>query len=86
MFAGIGGIDLGFQQAGFEIKWANENDKNASKTYRENFSHKIYDEDVRLLNPKNLSKVDVITSEFENIPAKTLDNLSTVSRPKGKQY
>ena len=24
MFAGVGGIDLGFQQAGFEIKWANE--------------------------------------------------------------
>ena len=64
MFAGIGGIDLGFQQAGFEIKWANENDKNAQKTYQENFSHKIYDEDVRLLNPQNLSKVDVITSGF----------------------
>lgn len=24
LFAGIGGIDLGFHQAGFEIVWANE--------------------------------------------------------------
>ena len=27
MFAGIGGIDLGFVDAGFTIKWANEIDK-----------------------------------------------------------
>ena len=25
LFSGIGGIDLGFKQAGFEIVWANEN-------------------------------------------------------------
>ena len=29
LFSGIGGIDLGFQQAGFEIVWANEIDKDA---------------------------------------------------------
>ena len=37
MFAGIGGIDLGFQQAGFDIVWANEFDKYAASTYRYNF-------------------------------------------------
>ena len=26
LFAGIGGIDLAFQQAGFEVVWANEFD------------------------------------------------------------
>lgn len=31
LFAGIGGIDLGFHQAGFEIVWANELDKDACK-------------------------------------------------------
>ena len=38
MFAGIGGIDLGFKQAGCEIVWANEIDKYACETYRLNFS------------------------------------------------
>ncbi len=28
LFAGIGGIELGFKKAGFEIAWANEIDKN----------------------------------------------------------
>ena len=36
MFAGIGGINLGFEQAGCEIAWANEMDKHACKTYRLN--------------------------------------------------
>ena len=37
MFSGIGGIDLAFQQAGFDVVWANEFDKDAAKTYRHNF-------------------------------------------------
>lgn len=32
MFSGIGGIDLGFKQSGFDIVWANEIDKFACKT------------------------------------------------------
>ena len=27
LFSGIGGIELGFEQAGFEIVWSNEVDK-----------------------------------------------------------
>ena len=37
MFSGIGGIDLGFQQAGFDVVWSNEFDKDAATTYRLNF-------------------------------------------------
>lgn len=35
-FAGAGGLDLGFRQAGFEIPWANEYDKAIHETYRRN--------------------------------------------------
>ena len=31
--SGVGGIELGFQNAGFEISWANDMDSNAMKTY-----------------------------------------------------
>lgn len=32
MFAGIGGTDLAFQQAGCEFVWANEKDTSAAAT------------------------------------------------------
>ena len=34
LFAGIGGVDLAFEQAGFEIAWANEIDTAACKSKR----------------------------------------------------
>jgi len=36
LFSGIGGIEEGFEKAGFEISWANEIDSYACKTYRQN--------------------------------------------------
>ena len=36
-FAGAGGLDLGFEQAGFDIVWANEFDKNIWATHEKNF-------------------------------------------------
>jgi DNA (cytosine-5)-methyltransferase 1 len=65
MFAGIGGMALGFEQAGFEVKWANEYDSQACHTYRYNFpSHKLYEVDVSALASSELGYVDVITSGF----------------------
>lgn len=34
LFSGAGGMDLGFEKAGFNIIWANENDKNIWETYK----------------------------------------------------
>lgn len=34
LFSGAGGMDLGFQKAGFHVIWANEFDKTIWKTYR----------------------------------------------------
>ncbi len=38
-FAGCGGLDLGFQQAGFDVVWANEYDKTIWATYEHNHPH-----------------------------------------------
>jgi len=37
LFSGAGGMDLGFQQAGFTIAWANEYDKTIWATHKANF-------------------------------------------------
>ena len=64
LYAGVGGVCLGFKNAGFDIEWANEFDKNACVTYRENFSHKLYEGDVMKLDISTLSNVDVLAGGF----------------------
>jgi len=66
LYAGIGGIEKGFDLQGYEVLWANEYDKWACKTYRENFGHiKLYECDIlNALSPKDVDKVDLITAGF----------------------
>lgn len=65
LFAGIGGIDLAFQQAGFEIVWANEIDKDACKTYRYNFRDTVLTEcDIRKVNADDIPNFDILTAGF----------------------
>jgi DNA (cytosine-5)-methyltransferase 1 len=42
-FAGAGGLDLGFQKAGFNVIWANEYDKDIWETYEKNHPYTILD-------------------------------------------
>lgn len=62
LFAGIGGIDKGFEQAGAKVIWANEIDKNACETYRANFDHEPVEEDIRNIKETDMPDVDIITA------------------------
>ena len=42
-FAGAGGLDLGFEKAGFNVVWANEYDKDIWETYEKNHQNTILD-------------------------------------------
>lgn len=65
LFAGIGGIDLAFQQAGFEIVWANEIDKDACKTYRYNFPDTVLTEcDIIKIGTDDILDFDILTAGF----------------------
>ena len=46
-------------KSGFEILWANEYDKKACITYKENFKHKLYEQDIMSLDIEKLDKIDV---------------------------
>ncbi|MDF2388330.1 DNA cytosine methyltransferase [Nostoc ellipsosporum NOK] len=46
LFAGCGGLSLGFQNAGFNIVAAFDNWKAAIDVYQKNFSHEIFDYDL----------------------------------------
>lgn len=65
LFSGIGGIDLGFIQAGFEIAWANEIDSDTCKTYRLNFPNTLLiEDDIRNVDSKTLDATDVLVAGF----------------------
>lgn len=65
LFAGIGGIDLGFQQAGFDVIWANEMDAAACRTYRYNFpSTHLVEGDIKRISASTIPDFDVLTAGF----------------------
>ena len=65
LFSGIGGIDLGFKQGGFDIVWANEFDSAACRTYRHNFGDVyLVEADVRNVSATDIPDFDVLTAGF----------------------
>lgn len=65
LFAGIGGICLGFKQAGFNIVWANEKDKAACETYRHNFgSDYLIEGDIKRIDANSIPDADVLVAGF----------------------
>ena len=64
-FSGTGGIELGFQQAGFEIVYSNEVDKWAHKTYEANFGGGHLDKrDIWDVDPTEIPDHDVFVGGF----------------------
>lgn len=65
MFAGIGGICLGFRQAGFSVAWANERDHAACLTYRHNIKDvHLLEADIRSVSCDEIPNADVLTAGF----------------------
>ena len=64
LFAGVGGIELAFEQAGYEIVWANEIDEKAATTYRLNFTHPLIVDDIHNIDSAQIPEADVIVGGF----------------------
>jgi DNA (cytosine-5)-methyltransferase 1 len=64
LFAGIGGFDLGFLRAGFEVAWCVEFDKNAQAVLRARFPDAVIYGDIREVDETKLEPVDVICGGF----------------------
>lgn len=63
-FTGVGGIELGFKQAGFDIIWSNEICEKAATTFRINHSNKIIVDDIKNIRSQDVPSVDIIVGGF----------------------
>lgn len=64
LFAGIGGIRLGFDQAGFKCVYSNERDKSAAETYSRNHDDDIDVRDIREVDIAKIPAHDVLCAGF----------------------
>lgn len=65
LFAGVGGIRLGFEKADFKTIFANDFDKTCKETYDLNFQEvKLNTEDINQLNIKALPEFDILLGGF----------------------
>lgn len=87
MFAGIGGIDLGFKQAGCEIIWANEIDKYACKTYRLNFGEEyLIEGDIKDVPSKDIPDFDILAAGFPCQAFSSVGLLQGFDDPRGNLF
>lgn len=63
-FAGVGGIDLGFKQAGFETIYANEFDPFAADTFECNYDIKVDRRDINIVPTEDIPDFDVMLAGF----------------------
>jgi DNA (cytosine-5)-methyltransferase 1 len=64
LFSGCGGLDKGFQNAGYDIVWANDFDKFAVQTYKANFGDHIVLGDINDIPLDTLPDFDVLIGGF----------------------
>ena len=87
LFSGIGGIDLAFQQAGFDIVWANEFDRDAVKTYRHNFGGEhLVQRDIKGVKTEDIPDFEVLVAGFPCQPFSIVGKQKGFDDPRGNLF
>lgn len=64
LFSGAGGLDLGLIEAGNQVIWANDIDKDAVETYKENIGTHIICDDIKNIDVSTIPDGDVVVGGF----------------------
>lgn len=86
LFSGCGGLDLGFEQAGFEIVFANDNNKKVEKTYNYNFSRKLKIGDIRNIDKTEIPQGDIVLAGIPCQPFSNAGNRKSVGDERGTLF
>lgn len=86
LFSGAGGLDLGLIQAGNTIIWANDIDKDAVATYRENIGDHIVCDDIKNIDISALPNADVVVGGFPCQGFSQANRLRTLEDDRNQLY
>ena len=85
LFSGCGGLDLGFEQAGFKRIWANDFDKDAQAVFRLNLGE-IDGRDIRDVPANEIPECDIVLAGFPCQPFSNAGNRRGVHDSRGMLY
>ncbi len=85
LFSGCGGLDLGFERAGFDIIFANDFDKDAQAVYKLNIGD-IDGRDIHTISEKDIPDCDILTAGFPCQPFSNAGNRKGVHDSRGMLY
>ena len=87
LFAGAGGLDLGFKKAGFDITWANEYDKTIWDTFEHNFPETYLDRsDIRKIEDLPTDNIDGVIGGPPCQSWSEAGSLKGIDDPRGKLF
>lgn len=86
LFSGAGGLDLGLIQAGNDIVWANDIDKDAVATYRENIGNHIVCDDIKNIDIASLPDAEVVVGGFPCQGFSLANRLRTLEDDRNQLY
>ncbi len=85
LFSGCGGLDLGFERAGFNRVWANDFDKDAQRVFRKNLGE-IDARDIRDIDASEIPECDILLAGFPCQPFSNAGNRKGVQDSRGLLY
>lgn len=85
LFSGCGGMDVGFEAAGFERVWANDFDKDAQAVFRMNLGE-IDGRDITTVPVEEIPDCDIITAGFPCQPFSNAGKRRGVYDERGELY
>lgn len=86
LFSGAGGLDLGLIQAGNTILWANDIDRDAVETYKENIGNHIICDDIKNIDILSLPDADAVVGGFPCQGFSQANRLRTLDDDRNRLY